>query len=349
MTVTTTGVTASRAVVDHDLDQGVEVEVGKNRQRVTSKRRNLRTEIGPGKNKTKTVVPVSRSRNRSRSRDRDREKSRSSHRSSRRYSSSRSRSRSRDRDYPRSSKKRHRRSRSRSRSRHRSPSDSPPVRRGRRSRSHSSSRSRSRERRRSRSRSVSRDRQSSRASSSSRKEAQSKGMAAEGKTAEALDANPAQSIKVKMQKALEAAACADAKLREQGVLNTVKQDVLTPAEELKRKKVIDKIEKDGFQPKNFSSSAGDTKVEKGNQGAMSDVSHDAAIFGALSTKSDAAAMEQTYVRGPRYKTKTFVSQAISASSEEKEARWIEKLQAMRKERLRANPSHYRHILLSGKT
>lgn len=157
--------------------------------------------------------------------------------------------------------------------------------------------------------------------------------------------NPAESIKVKMQKALEAAASADARLREQGVLaNAAKQEILTPAEELKRQKILDKLEKDTFHPKNFSSSAGDVKAKDSLQGMTSDASHDSAIFGSALDGTDTTASTQAFLRGPRYKTKTFASQAISASSEEKEERWMKKLHDMRKERLQANPSRYKHIL-----
>lgn len=161
--------------------------------------------------------------------------------------------------------------------------------------------------------------------------------------------NPAETIKVKMQRALEAAASADAKLRDQGVLtNAVKQEALSVAEELKRKKALEKIEKDGFQPKNFSSSASNVKVKNSKPTATPDTSHDSAMFGTLLDGAETNTSAQTLaVRGPRYKTKTFVSQAISASAEEKEEKWIQKLQSMRKQRLRANPDRYKDIIQAG--
>ncbi|XP_077991746.1 uncharacterized protein LOC144445967 [Glandiceps talaboti] len=277
-----------------------------------------------------------RSRSKSRSRERDYDSHKSKHRKSRR----RSRSRSPVEDYR--SKRRSRRSRSRSRGRRRSRSRS---RTRRRSRSRSTNRSkRSSRRSRSRSPKVSkdlfgRDKRRSRDRSYSRSPSVPKVLLKADLFKEEKkdpfadvpgfeDMTPAEKTKVKMQKALEAAASADAALRQKGLL----QDKLSVAEALQRQQTLEEIEEDGFVPSTFKSG----KESKLNVGGMTglDKSHDAAIFGGnpdnITVEPFKVAKPGTIVykdRGP------LASHSLFASPEEKEQRWIQKLEAMRREKI----------------
>ncbi|XP_070537953.1 serine/Arginine-related protein 53-like isoform X2 [Ptychodera flava] len=314
-----------------------------------SQRRNWRSRSrSPFRVGSKSHVVRRRSRSRSRGRQRSRSRSRGRQRSrSRSRGRQRSRSRSRGRQRSRSRSRGRQRSRSRSRGRQRSRSRS----RGRRSRSPLGSRSKRSKRSRSRSRSRSkqivkdefgRDKRRSRERSYSRSPSIPRvmlEMAVEDKKLDPFadipgfnDMTPAEKTKIRMQKALEAAASADAALRQKGLLQS--GDKLSLAEQMQRQQAIEDIEQDGFVPSAFKSSQ-DSKPTPSASLTGADESHDAAIFGggSVSFQPFTGAKSQkknVYVykdRGP------LASHSLFVSAEEKEERWIKKLEAMRNEKL----------------
>ncbi|XP_072034067.1 uncharacterized protein [Amphiura filiformis] len=301
----------------------------------------------------------SRSRSRSPSysskkkKHRKRSRSKSRSRSRERYSHTRrsSRSRSRDRSSRRSprSRSRDRSSRRSSRSRSRDKDKSTKY---RRSRSRSRSRSADKRRRRSRSsdrrskRSKSKERQKSpeKSSRTSNQDSTQIKTEQEIKEEEGPKLNPAEAIHQKMRKALEAAASADAKLREQGLLSSVKQEPLSRTEQLEREQVLQNLESDSFVPSSFVPTR-ERQVQPSY--LTKEQTHDNAIFGGVGIPNPALNGGQTYSYGIplTYKKRgQLASKYLSESVEEKEKRWLQKLQALRKQKMEANPEYFNKLL-----
>ncbi|XP_071839281.1 uncharacterized protein [Apostichopus japonicus] len=301
-----------------------------------------------------------KARNRSRSRSRDSEyseghKGSKSKRSRRRRSSSRSSSsdsnkgdryRSLSKSPDRRRKKKSKKSRSRSRERYAERQTT------RRSRSRSVSGSRSTQRSRSPSRSKKRRRSRSRSRSSDRLSKLGSRSKETSKTASPLsfkdvkeastvaEERPRESLQEKMQRALEAAATADAQLRQQGILTSMtKNEILTQKEERDRQKKLASIEKDSFHIQQFHSSAQGANSAKAQQpmfGISRDWNHDSAIFTTNNISDLQNAARYLDSVQPKRNGK-LASDFLSASREEKEARWFLKLQALRKQRLEGKP------------
>ncbi|XP_022105059.1 serine/arginine-rich splicing factor 4-like [Acanthaster planci] len=313
-----------------------------------------------------------KSRHRSRSRSLSSERR---HRKSRRRSRSRSRSSSSDSsrsDRRTKSRKHHRRSQSRSQSRSRSPLD---HRRGRRSRSRSRDRDRhsNKHRHRSRSRSLSRSKRRSRTRSrtpSRRRRSRSRSASLERsshggsrsrhdskeKTKEfkedkqSQNLTPSESVKQKMQKALEAAASANDKLKEKGVISaTVKQEPLSLAEEQQKQKAIAEIEEDSFKPSTFLS--GQSTARPLPAKLTKEQNHDNAIFGSAAV-SVAGLNQASFKRNQTifYKTVNrgeLASSLLAKTSKEKMDAWIAKLAKMREEKIKSNPEYFKKFLTIG--
>lgn len=143
-----------------------------------------------------------------------------------------------------------------------------------------------------------------------------------------------------MQRALEAAATADAQLRQQGILPTkTKNEILTQKEERDRQKKLAAIEKDSFHSQPFQSSAQGTNAVKPQQpvyGITRDWNHDSAIFSTNSISDLQNAARYLDSVQPKRNGK-LASDFLSASREEKEERWFLRLKELRKQRLEGKP------------
>ncbi|PIK58937.1 putative serine/arginine-rich splicing factor 4 [Apostichopus japonicus] len=203
----------------------------------------------------------------------------------------------------------------------------------RRSRSRSVSGSRSTQRSRSPSRSKKRRRSRSRSRSSDRLSKLGSRSKETSKTASPLsfkdvkesstvaEERPRESLQEKMQRALEAA------------------EILTQKEERDRQKKLASIEKDSFHIQQFHSSAQGANSAKAQQpmvGISRDWNHDSAIFTTNNISDLQNAARYLDSVQPKRNGK-LASDFLSASREEKEARWFLKLQALRKQRLEGKP------------
>ncbi|XP_074658152.1 uncharacterized protein LOC141911089 [Tubulanus polymorphus] len=258
---------------------------------------------------------------RSPARERQRSRSRSRRRSPPRKRSRSPRRRSRSQSPRRRSRSRSRSPRRRSRSpRQRSPSPSP---RGSRTIKRERSRSRSPS---SRSyRRYSKDR-----TSKSRSPVKIKQQPKEDDSISSLPGldkmNPVAQAEMRMQMALKAAALADQKLKKQGVLSSSPSLIQTEEEindQLERAKLIDNIERDGFDQTAFRS----TKSQK-EDGIVNLPSHNDVIFGAeipqfAPTKPKIMYQESDTPFHPIY----------YESDEVKFERWKIRLMEMRKQKL----------------
>lgn len=157
---------------------------------------------------------------------------------------------------------------------------------------------------------------------------------------ESPEDKPVESLQEKMKKALEAAANADAQLREQGILTSMtKNEILTQKEEKERQKKLAAIEKEGFRMQSFQSSAQTGKTNQTQQpvyGISRDLNHDSAIFSSTDTtilQNTAKYLDSVQPK----KNGKLASDFLSASKEEKEERWFQRIKALRKQRLEGKP------------
>lgn len=159
--------------------------------------------------------------------------------------------------------------------------------------------------------------------------------------------NPAEAIHQKMRKALEAAASADAKLREQGLLSSDRQELLSHTEQLERDQKLQSLENESFTQSTFVPSR-DRQSAQPTSYLTQDQTHENAIFGGVGVPNPAMnGGTQMYSYGipMTYKKRgQLASKYLSESQEVKENRWLEKLQAMRRQKLEANPDYFNKLL-----
>ncbi|XP_076454316.1 uncharacterized protein LOC143289232 isoform X2 [Babylonia areolata] len=288
-------------------------------------------------------------------------KSKKKHRQrSRSYSRSPERHSRRDRSPPR-----RRRSRSPDRSRRSRSSD-----RGRRSRSYerkrrSRSRSDSRDRVSSRRRSTSRERsRRSRSDSGSRSQYDSRRSSAERKkgrrgstsptphavsTSEsnALDEipgfkdmtmscqTPAEQAQMRLKMALRAATMSDEKLKEQSPSSAQGAPVSSPLSRQQFAEAVATIDADSFVPTSFKSSRSSKSLKETREAATELPSHNMAMFGAVGnsvvfTKAEPVDKSSEALED---NPETLFADCLKVDPEEKMARWIQKLTALRRKRL----------------
>ncbi|XP_064614859.1 serine/Arginine-related protein 53-like [Liolophura sinensis] len=319
------------------------------RRRKKKKRRSLsrsrEASVGSSVSSRKSAKHKSKKKKRQRSRSRSPDA---------KYSRRRSRSPSRDRGYRRSrsrSRGYDRRSRSRSYDRGRRRSRSRSRGRGSYSRERKYRRSRSRDRR-SRSRSFSRKRSYSHdRRSGSRGSTRHRGRRSRSSSQDSrLDAfkkdkddpcaqvpgfsdmTPADQAKVRMQLALRAAAAADEKLKEQGVLLNPKA-AMSAGEQRKFNQAVQSIEKESFAPAAFTSNRDDPSTKEEDELGRSRLerNHDTAIFGStkLDIKLDPSERTNVVYNGAM----SLAHPNLQKTTQEKMSQWIEKLTALRRKKL----------------
>ncbi|XP_076454318.1 uncharacterized protein LOC143289232 isoform X3 [Babylonia areolata] len=310
---------------------------------------------------------------RSRSRSRSAESSSSRYSHSHKHKKSKKKHRQRSRSYSRSPERHSRRDRSPPRRRRsRSPDRSRRSRssdRGRRSRSYERKRRSSRDRR---SRSDSRDRVSSRRRSTSRERSRrsrsdsgsrsqydSRRSSAERKkgrrgstsptphavsTSESnaldeipgfKDMTPAEQAQMRLKMALRAATMSDEKLKEQSPSSAQGAPVSSPLSRQQFAEAVATIDADSFVPTSFKSSRSSKSLKETREAATELPSHNMAMFGAVGnsvvfTKAEPVDKSSEALED---NPETLFADCLKVDPEEKMARWIQKLTALRRKRL----------------
>ncbi|KAG1659948.1 Serine/Arginine-related protein 53 [Nymphon striatum] len=145
---------------------------------------------------------------------------------------------------------------------------------------------------------------------------------------------PEEQLKQKMQKALKAAADADAQLRGIGALepkNEPESELpasLSISSQISRANAIEEISSTEFRPRNFVSSRGAPKHEEESSG------HETAIFGKAIVSTDIGSTLNTNVL--ILDENNLADEKLFLNVDKKKERWLKKLAEMRKSILSSN-------------
>ncbi|KAG1659947.1 Serine/Arginine-related protein 53 [Nymphon striatum] len=148
------------------------------------------------------------------------------------------------------------------------------------------------------------------------------------------DLTPEEQLKQKMQKALKAAADADAQLRGIGALepkNEPESELpasLSISSQISRANAIEEISSTEFRPRNFVSSRGAPKHEEESSG------HETAIFGKAIVSTDIGSTLNTNVL--ILDENNLADEKLFLNVDKKKERWLKKLAEMRKSILSSN-------------